>query len=74
MERLKQRAKLDLSHVPYKGTPPAVTDPIGGQVDLLFTSIAGPIEQVRAGRLRLLAADEAGSIARLVKDEGIRAE
>lgn len=55
MELLKRRAGLTIRHVPYKGTPPAVTDLIGGQVDMLFTSIAGPMAQVRSGRLRLLA-------------------
>lgn len=55
MEMLKRAAGIDVRHIPYKGTPPAVTDLIGGQVDLLATSIAGPIEQVRAGRLKLLA-------------------
>lgn len=54
MELLKRRAGLALRHIPYKGTPPAVTDLIGGQVDMLFTSIAGPMAQVKAGRLRLL--------------------
>ena len=55
MELLKRRADLKIRHIPYKGTPPAVTDLIGGQVDMLFTSIAGPMAQVRSGRLRLLA-------------------
>ena len=55
MELLKRRANLVLRHIPYKGTPPAVTDLIGGQVDMLFTSIAGPMAQVKTGRLRLLA-------------------
>ena len=55
MELLKRRAGVDIRHIPYKGTPPAVTDLIGGQVDMLFTSIAGPMVQVRSGRLRLLA-------------------
>lgn len=55
MELLKRRADLSIRHIPYKGTPPAVTDLAGGQVDMLFTSIAGPMAQVRAGRLRLLA-------------------
>lgn len=55
MEMLKRNAGIDIRHIPYKGTPPAVNDLIGGQVDLLVTSIAGPMEQVKAGRLRLLA-------------------
>ena len=55
MEMLKRSAGIEVRHIPYKGTPPAVTDLIGGQVDMLVTSIAGPIEQVRAGRLKILA-------------------
>lgn len=55
MELLKRRHNLAIRHIPYKGTPPAVTDLIGGQVDMLFTSIAGPMVQVKSGRLRLLA-------------------
>ncbi|MCC6197580.1 MAG: tripartite tricarboxylate transporter substrate binding protein [Burkholderiales bacterium] len=55
MEMLKRAAGIQVRHIPYKGTPPAVTDLIGGQVDMLVTSIAGPMEQVKAGRLKLLA-------------------
>jgi tripartite-type tricarboxylate transporter receptor subunit TctC len=55
MEMLKRNAGIQVRHIPYKGTPPAVTDLIGGQVDMLVTSIAGPIEQVKAGRLKILA-------------------
>ena len=55
MEMLKRSAGIDVRHIPYKGTPPAVTDLIGGQIDMLVTSIAGPIEQVKAGRLKILA-------------------
>jgi tripartite-type tricarboxylate transporter receptor subunit TctC len=55
MEMLKRAAGIDVRHVPYKGTPPAVTDLLGGRVDMLVTSIAGPMEQVKAGRLKILA-------------------
>jgi tripartite-type tricarboxylate transporter receptor subunit TctC len=55
MEMLQRSAGIEVRHIPYKGTPPAVTDLIGGQVDMLVTSIAGPIEQVKAGRLKILA-------------------
>jgi tripartite-type tricarboxylate transporter receptor subunit TctC len=55
MEMLKRSAGIEVRHIPYKGTPPAVTDLMGGQVDILVTSIAGPIEQVKAGRLKILA-------------------
>jgi len=65
MELLKRRAGLAIRHIPYKGTPPAVTDLIGGQVDLLFTSIAGPMAQVRSGRLRLLGVSSPRRLASL---------
>jgi tripartite-type tricarboxylate transporter receptor subunit TctC len=55
MEMLKRAAGIQVRHIPYKGTPPAMTDLLGGQVDMLVTSIAGPIEQVKAGKLKLLA-------------------
>ena len=65
MELLKRRHNLAIRHIPYKGTPPAVTDLIGGQVDMLFTSIAGPMAQVKSGRLRLLAVSSPKRLAAL---------
>lgn len=65
MELLKRRAGLSIRHIPYKGTPPAVTDLIGAQVDMLFTSIAGPMVQVKSGRLRLLAVSSPRRLAAL---------
>lgn len=55
MEMLKRSAGIQVRHIPYKGTAPAVTDLMGGQVDMLVTSIAGPMEQVKTGRLKILA-------------------
>ena len=54
MEMLKRSAGIEVRHIPYKGTPPAVNDLIGGQVDMLVTR-CGPIEKVKAGRLKILA-------------------
>lgn len=65
MELLKRRHNLAIRHIPYKGTPPAVTDLIGGQVDMLFTSIAGPMAQVKSGRLRLLGVSSPKRLAAL---------
>ena len=42
-------------HVPYKGTPQATTDLIGGQVDLMFTDVASGMPYVKAGQIRALA-------------------
>ena len=43
---------VDLLNVPYKGTAPALTDLLGGQIDLMFISLVTGAEQVRAGKLR----------------------
>ena len=55
MELLKQSAGLDMLHVPYKGTAPALTEMIAGQVQLMFTSLPSVQPHVTAGRLKLLA-------------------
>lgn len=55
MELLKQAAHIDMLHVPYKGTAPALTEMIAGQVQLMFTSLPSVQPHVAAGRLRLLA-------------------
>jgi tripartite-type tricarboxylate transporter receptor subunit TctC len=55
MELLKQAAGIDMLHVPYKGTAPALTDMIAGQVQLMFTSLPSVQPHVAAGRLKLLA-------------------
>jgi tripartite-type tricarboxylate transporter receptor subunit TctC len=54
-ELLKTMAGLDIVHVPYKGEQPAMTDLIGGQVDMMVGSIFIGEPQVRAGKLRMLA-------------------
>jgi tripartite-type tricarboxylate transporter receptor subunit TctC len=53
-EMLKQSAKVDLLHVPYKGIPPAITDLMGGQFDLLFSDGVSVLPHVKAGKLRAL--------------------
>jgi len=55
MEMVKQRAGVDILHVPYKGSGPAITDMIGGQVDMFFATASPLIGQVRQGQLRVLA-------------------
>jgi tripartite-type tricarboxylate transporter receptor subunit TctC len=54
-ELFKQVARVDIVHVPYKGTGPAVVDLLGGQVPMMFSSI-GPVAQyIKSGQLIALA-------------------
>ena len=55
MELFKLHFKVDLTHVPYKGTAGAVTDLLGGQVQVMFLPVHVALPQVQAGRLRMLA-------------------
>jgi len=54
-ELFKMMTGVTMVHVPYRGSPPALTDLLGGQVQVYFGPIAGSIEYVRAGTLRALA-------------------
>ncbi|HMN80528.1 MAG TPA: tripartite tricarboxylate transporter substrate binding protein [Burkholderiaceae bacterium] len=54
-ELLKKQAALDLTHVPYKGSAPAMVDLIGGRVILMFDNITGAIEPIRSGQVRAIA-------------------
>jgi tripartite-type tricarboxylate transporter receptor subunit TctC len=54
-EFFKQQARIDMMHVAYKGSAPATTDLLGGNVQVFFGNMLSVIEQVRAGRLRALA-------------------
>jgi tripartite-type tricarboxylate transporter receptor subunit TctC len=51
-DRFKMMADVDILNVPYKGTAPALTDVLGGQVDMMFISLVTGTAQVRAGNLR----------------------
>ena len=54
-ELFKMMAGVNLVHVPYRGAGPALTDLLGGQVQVYFPSTPASIEYIRAGRLRALA-------------------
>jgi tripartite-type tricarboxylate transporter receptor subunit TctC len=54
-ELFKATAGIDMVHVPYRGTAPALTDLLGGQVQVMFGSMLASIEYVRDRRLRALA-------------------
>ena len=54
-EMFKHMLAVDIIHVPYKGSGPAVTDLIGGQVNMMFDNIPSSITHIRSGKLRALA-------------------
>jgi tripartite-type tricarboxylate transporter receptor subunit TctC len=54
-ELFKVMTHTDLTHVPYRGAAPAISDLLGGQVQVYFGSAPAAIEHIRAGRLRALA-------------------
>lgn len=54
-EFFKQQAKVNMVHIAYKGSAPATTDLLGGNVQVFFGNMLSVIEQVRSGRLRALA-------------------
>jgi tripartite-type tricarboxylate transporter receptor subunit TctC len=59
LELLKSRAGIDITHIPYKGSGPAIQDVMAGQVDMMFdtTVVAGP--HIESGKLRALAVTSA---------------
>ena len=54
-ELLKSKARISLTHVSYRGTAPALTDLLGGQIDLMFLPIHVALQHIKAGKLRALA-------------------
>ena len=54
-ELFKMMTGIDMVHVPYRGAAPALTDLLGGQVQLLFGSMAPSMQYIRTGKLRPLA-------------------
>jgi tripartite-type tricarboxylate transporter receptor subunit TctC len=55
MELFKSLAGVQLLHIPYKGSAPAVTDLLGGQVPVMFDNVPNVLPHVKSGRLRALA-------------------
>jgi tripartite-type tricarboxylate transporter receptor subunit TctC len=58
-ELFKDMARVNLTAVPYKGAAPAITDLIGGQIDLMFTTVASAASLVESGQLRAIAVTSA---------------
>lgn len=54
-ELFKTMAHVDMTHVPYKGSAPALTDLIGGQVDVMFDNLPSSLAQIKGGKLRAVA-------------------
>jgi tripartite-type tricarboxylate transporter receptor subunit TctC len=54
-ELFKRMAGFEMTHVPYRGVAPALSDVIPGRVDMMFNTAAGVLQQVRAGQVRGLA-------------------
>jgi tripartite-type tricarboxylate transporter receptor subunit TctC len=54
-ETFKHKAGVDILHVPYKSTPPAINDVLGGRVSMMVIDMAPGLEHVRAGNFRALA-------------------
>ncbi|MFT3777733.1 MAG: tripartite tricarboxylate transporter substrate binding protein [Ottowia sp.] len=55
MEMLKQVGGFDMQHVPYKGSAPAITDTIGGQVPVMFSDLIAALPHIQGGKLRAIA-------------------
>jgi tripartite-type tricarboxylate transporter receptor subunit TctC len=53
--QLNKLAGLDMQHIGYKGSPPAVQDVMGGQVQFMFDGLATSVPQIKAGKLRAFA-------------------
>ena len=58
-ELFKDMAKVNLMAVPYKGAAPAITDLIGGQIEVMFTTVASAASLVESGQLRAIAVTSA---------------
>ncbi len=58
-EQFKKAAGLDITHIPYKGGSPAMTEVLGGHVPFLFSSLGAAAQHIKAGTVRALAVSSA---------------
>jgi tripartite-type tricarboxylate transporter receptor subunit TctC len=75
-ELFKSVAGIDLVHVPYRGTGPAITELVGGQVQAMITGVVALMPHVKSGRLRALAVTSAKRVSALpqlptLQEEGL---
>ena len=54
-EHLKKAAGIDIVHIPYQGTAPMMTALLGGQIEMAYVLLPGPLEQIRSGKLKAIA-------------------
>lgn len=54
MERVKNAAKIDITHIPYKGSAPAMQALMAGEVDMVFDSTSGMLPMIKSGKVRPL--------------------
>jgi tripartite-type tricarboxylate transporter receptor subunit TctC len=64
-ELFEHMAGIKITHVPYKGTSPAITDLLGGQVQMMFSVIPTALPHIRAGKLKAIAVTGASRMALL---------
>ena len=64
-EMLKARTGIQMVHVPYRGVPPALTDLIAGQVDMMFANLGDAFQHINNGKLKALAAGSESRFPRL---------
>ncbi len=64
-ELFKSQAGIDLLHIPYKGSGPAMTDLLGGQVPLMFDSVTAALTHIKGGKLKALAVTTSARVPQL---------
>ena len=76
-EMFKQLSGTSILHVPYKSNPNAITDLLGGQIDMMFTDTSTGVPQIKAGKLRAIAVTPTKRIASLpdvptIEESGVK--